>query len=352
MYVFYITLLITFFVSLIARIASGKSGKPNLLLTIIVMSILILVSGVRGGIGDTGAYKQLYRTIVMFGTVPKGSYETGFVIFLTLLTHVSSNPQFMIFVNSLITNFLNIWVLRKYSSSFELQTYMYITSGYYLVTMNGVRQALVAAVLFVSTRFIIEGNFKIYFLITLLMYTFHTSALIMIPVYFMARQEVWSKKTLLLFLALPIAFVFFNPLMSIMFQTIEGTRYASYGGAILTGGEGGASFFRVLVSLVPVVMAFLGRHKLKEEWAESNVFVCMSVMNLLVMTFSLFNWLFARFAFYFQPYNFVLLPYMIKILFNRQEKHLVYFLFIICYFAFFYYEQAITLNINYRSEFF
>jgi transmembrane protein EpsG len=317
-----------------------------------VMGILILVSGLRHGIGDTWAYKQLYKTIIMFGQVPRGSYETGYVVFLTLLTQVSSNPQFMIFVNSFITNFLNIGVLRKYSSLFELQTFMYITSGYYLVTMNGVRQALAAAVIFASTRFIIEGKFKTYLLIILLMYTFHTSALIMIPVYFIARQDLWSKKTLLVFLVLPIVFIFFNPLMSIMFQTMEGSRYASYQGAILTGGEGGASIFRVLVAAVPVVMAYLGRHKLREEWAESNVFVNMSLINLIFMIFSLMNWLFARFAFYFQPYNFVLLPYMIKILFNRQEKQFVYLLFIICYLAFFYYEQALTLGIKYTSDFF
>lgn len=351
MYVFYITLLLTFFIALMARVINGKSGKPNMILTVIIMGILILVSGLRNGIGDTGDYKQLYRTIAAFGYVPKGSYETGFVVFLTLLTHISNNPQFMIFVNAFITNSFNIGVLRKYSSLFELQTFMYITSGYYLVTMNGVRQALVAAVLFASTRFIIEGKFTIYFLITMLMYTFHTSALIMIPVYFIARQEVWSKKTLLLFLILPLIFLFFKPLMSITFQAIEGSRYASYEGAILTGGEGGASVYRVLVSVIPVVLAYLGRNKLKESWPESNVFVSMSVINLIIMIFSLINWLFARFTFYFQPYNFVLLPYMIKNLFSQQEKQFVYVLFIIFYFAFFYYEQALTMGIRYTSDF-
>lgn len=352
MRVFYITLCLIFFVSLMANSLRGRSGKPNLLFTVMIMAILVLVSGLRNGIGDTGAYKQLYRTIVSAGNIPYGSYETGFVVFLTLLTHISINPQFMIFVNALITNVCNIGVLRKYSSLFELQTYMYITSGYYLVTMNGVRQALVAAVMFASTKFITQGKFKTYFLITILMYTFHTSALIMIPVYFIARQEVWSRKTLIFFLLLPILFLFFNPLASIMFKTIEGSRYASYEEAILTGGEGGSSIFRVLVSLVPVVMAFLGRRKLKEQWADSNVFVNMSVMNLIIMIFSLTNWLFARFAFYFQPYNFILLPYMIKNLFNRHEKQFVYILFLVFYFVYFYYEQSVTLGIKYSSDFF
>lgn len=316
-----------------------------------IMGVLVLVAGLRNNIGDTGAYRHLYK-LVGKGLVAEGSFETGFMLFLSLLNQLSSNPQLMVFVTALITNCLIIWTLRKYSSIFELQTYLYITSGYYLVTMNGIRQALVAAILFASTRFIIENKFKHYLLITLIMTTFHSSALIMLPVYFIARQEAWSKKTMLMFLILPIAFLFFKPLMSIIFKTIEGSRYASYEGAIMTGGEGGGNVFRVIIAAIPVVIAYFGRNKLKQAWAESNVLVNMSLINLIIMLFSLFNWIFARFTFYFQLYNFILLPYLIKTIFDREEKQLIYYLLVLFYFAFFYYEQAITLKINYLSDFF
>ncbi|MFZ3172006.1 MAG: EpsG family protein [Carboxydocellales bacterium] len=351
MFIFYLTLLATFILSVMARLTKGKSNQPNILITIVIMGVLILVSGLRNNIGDTAAYQHLY-TLVGNGLVAKGSYETGFMLFLSLLNQISGNPQLMIFVTALITNGLFIGMFRKYSSLFELQTYLYITSGYYLVTMNGVRQALVAAILFASTKFITENKFIIYLLITLIMTTFHTSALIMIPVYFIARQEVWSKKTMILIFALPIVFIFFQPLMSIMFKTIEGTRYASYEGAIMTGGEGGANVVRVIIAAIPVVIAYFGRHKLKQDWVQSNLFVNMSLINLIIMLFSLFNWLFARFTLYFQPYNFILLPYMINTLCNREEKPLIYYLLVLFYFAYFYYEQAITLHINYLSDFF
>lgn len=336
---------------MIDRLTKGKSNEPNILITIIIMGVFILVSGLRNNIGDTAAYSHLYK-IVGDGVLAKGAYETGFIIFLSLLNQISSNPQLMIFVTALITNGLIIGMFRKYSSLFELQTYMYITTGYYLVTMNGIRQALVAAILFASTKFIIEGKFKIYLLITVIMTTFHTSALIMIPVYFIVRQEVWSGKIMILIFVIPIIFIFFQPLMSVIFKTIEGSRYASYEGAIMTGGEGGANVVRVIIAAIPVVIAYFGRHKLKQEWVESKVFVNMSIMNLIIMMFSLFNWLFARFTFYFQPYNFILLPYMIMILFNKKEKQLIYLLFILLNLMFFYYEQAITLRINYMSNFF
>lgn len=352
MVVFYVILLLTFFLSLLARKIYGKINKPSLFITLIITAILVLVSGLRNNnIGDTAAYYYLYK-MVGSGQVLRGSYEAGFILFLSLLQRISANPQFMIFITALITNYLNIWMLRKYNNLFELQTFMYITSGYYVATMNGIRQALVASVLYASTKFIIEGKFLRYLFITVVMYTFHASALIMIPVYFIARQDVWSKKIRAILLILPIVFILFEPLMSTIFETLaaEGSRYASYEASIMTGGEGGTNVFRVFIAAVPVVLAYIGRRKLKKEWPESNVFVNMSLINLIVMMFSLFNWVFSRFQFYFLPYNFILLPYLIKTLF--KEKQLIYFLFILCYSIYFYYEHTLTLNINYVSDYF
>ena len=78
----------------------------------------------------------------------------------------------MVFACALVTNFLNIWTMRIYSKVFELETYMYITSGFYVVTMNGIRQALASAILFAATKYIIEGKFKRYLIVVLLAYTY------------------------------------------------------------------------------------------------------------------------------------------------------------------------------------
>lgn len=351
MLILYITLALTFILSLVARIINDENDKPAIFMTVCVMGVLILVSGLRNNIGDTSAYTYLYK-IVGNGVIVKGAYETGFIVFITLLNQISQDPQLLIFSTAFITNGLHTWVLRKYSSLFELETYLYITSGYYVATMNGIRQALAAAVMFAATRFVIEGKFIKYLLVTLIMYSFHTSALIMIPVYFIARQNAWSKKIMLMILVLPILFIFFQPLMSGVFTVMEGSRYESYKGVIMTGGEGGASGVRAIIAAIPVVMAYFGRHKLKAVWAESNIFVNMSLINLIIMMFSMFNWVFSRFQFYFLPYNFILLPYMVRTLFSKSEKQIIYFLVLGFYFVLFYYEHVVTLGINYKSNFF
>lgn len=351
MYIFYKMMIFIFPLAIMARVYKDKQNRSNALFTLIIMAIFVLVAGLRDGIGDTKAYIHLYKLISSGQYVySEGGYEPGFLYFLYLLTKISIDPQIMIFVTALITNVLNIWTFRLYSSYFELQTYMYITAGYYIASMNGIRQALVASILFACTRLIIEGKFKQYLLIIIIMSTFHTSALIMIPVYFIVRNKAWSKKVLLLIVASTVCLVAFQPVIDIIFKLLEGTKYGAYSNVIDLEHNGGTNILRVMVSAIPVILAYLGRNKLELEWTNSNIYVNMSLINFIIMLFSRYSWLFARFTYYFQLYNFILLPYCIKLLFDKKGKRLIYILFIVCYFIYFVYDTKI-MGINYSSEF-
>ena len=352
MTVFYVNLGVTFILALMSKLhPKGKiDKKPLLFFTILIITVLTLVSGLRNGIGDTGDYKHLYELVATGQEIGDG-FEAGFILLINILVCINTDPQFFIFMLALITNVLNIWIFRSYSSLFELEIYMYITSGYYLVTMNGIRQALAAAIMFGGTKYIINGNFIKFSIVTILASTIHTSAIILIPVYFIVRNEAWSKKIMIIILLSSIGFLFFQPIMQVFFKAAEGSRYAGYEDAIMNGGEGGASILRTIIAAVPVVIAYIGRDKLKEEWPESNVFVNMSLINLIIMTFSLYNWIFARFNFYFQTYSFILLPFCISKLFNKKQKPFIYYSFLICYFIFFYYEHVVALGMVYRSDY-
>lgn len=350
MKVFYLTLISTFIISLIARIIEDKNKRPNLFFSIIVIVILSLVAGLRWGIGDTSNYVHLYSLIGPDYDVFNGGYEPGFIIFLSLLKSISKDPQFLLLATSLIIHISNIWFIRKYSkdSYFELGVLMYISSGYYLTTMNGMRQCLVAAILFAATSFIINGNFKLYLSTCLLMSTFHSSALIMIPVYFIARQEAWSKNIYRVIVLFIIGMFLYDPMIDIIFNLLKGSRYEEYS----SFNEGGANILRVVVQFVPVFLAYIKRDILKEKWPNSNIFINISLVNVIIMGFSLYNWIFARFNVYTQLYTFILLPYILKHCFpNIREKRLVYFCFIVCYFIFFIYEYKISSAVVYKSNF-
>lgn len=349
MAVFYSTLASTYIFYFLARIAYEKRYRLiAILFTTIVALILILVSGLRNeGIGDTGAYMHSYKILAQNIDSFEFGKDFGFNLLSLILIQISSDPQTLLLGIAFITNLFNIIIFNKYKSYLELQVYMYITAGYYTVTMNGMRQCLAAALIFACTPLLIKGNFKIYCILVAIISMFHGSALMLIPMYFIVREEAWSKK-MIMFMTVGIACVFFYQIVSpIFFKVLEATQYAEYSDY----DGGGSSFMRVVVNAVPVILAYLKRKELKECWPESNVFVNISIINTLFVAFGMFNWIFNRFTLYLQLYNFVLVPFIIKNCLKGKEKRLVYFAFIVCYFIFFYYEQVISLNMNYETNF-
>lgn len=338
MRIFYLTTIITFILAIVAIILKDKNQRANLLITILIMSIFTLISGLRDGIGDTYAYVNIYNIIGNDYDIMKSPYEPGFIIFLMLLKNISDNPQLMILVTSLIVNVSNIWVIRKYSENcFEISVFLYIVS-YYIVTMNGVRQSLVASIIFLCTPLIIKRKFKTYALIMIILSTFHASSLIMIPMYFVCIRETWSREVWMTIIIFLITMLFYDQIINVIFKFLGNSKYAGY----KDFNEGGANVFRIAVYFVPVILSYLKREEIK-EWKYSNIFINMSLLNFLIMGFSYYNWIFARFTIYTQLYVIVALPYIIKNCFNNvSEKRILYYSFIILYLIFFIYDCKVA----------
>ena len=313
----------------------------------IVVMTLIIISGLRQGIGDTYFYKHSYELLYENIDSFKIDADFGFSIFSILLMQISSDPQILIFTAALITNLFNCIIFYKYKNYIELQLYMYIASGYYLTTMNGLRQSLAATLLFICTPLIIKGKFKLYLLFILIISTIHASALIMIPIYFIAKQAPWSKKIWVMIMIAIMSALFYDIFIQLLNSFLSNTQYAYY----KDFSEGGSSGIRAIVNLIPAILAYVKRNELKEKWPASNIFINISLINAIFVSFGMFNWIFNRFSIYFQLYNFILLPYIIKNCFKGKEKRVIYFLFLICYFIFFYREQVIGLNMNYTSDY-
>lgn len=315
---------------------------------IIVCVILVLVSGLRINVGDTEMYIYSY-SLIGPGYESNGAYEPGFVLFFKLLKQISSDPQFMLIVTSLIINVCIIFTLWKYSNQyyFEIATFLYIASGYILVTMNGIRQCLAAAIIFACTPILLKGKTKLYIFIIILACMFHSSAFIMIPIYFISRIKPWSKQSILLILATIIAMLLYQPLMGIA-SAILGGKIAEYSKST----EGGASLIRIAIYFVPVILSYLKREELSKGWDKINIFTNITLLSSLVMLFSSINWVFARFSLYLEPYTFILLAYMIKNCFKGSERRVIYYFTIICYTLFFFVECPTNLNnIPYKTNF-
>ncbi|WP_394186443.1 EpsG family protein [Metabacillus halosaccharovorans] len=353
MTVIWATLLVVFIFAFLSRYLPANSAgidysyiKPNKFTLFIVCICLVIVAGLRNTIGDTYFYMQTYATQDFTWEYILENKDPGFGVLQMYLKRISNDPQILIFLTALVTNILIVITLYKYTKMIEISLYVFITSGMFIVSMNGIRQFLAASIIFWATKYLLTGKFKQYFFIVLFASTFHESALILIPIYFIVRREAWTKVTFLILSLAILIVIGFDQFSKILFSAIGNSQYGDYSNF----GEGGANKIRVLVESVPVIIAFFGRHKLRELWPKSDIIVNMSVIGLLFMIIATQNWIFARFNIYFSLYNLILISWIIY-LFKENNRKFIYYGLLVCYLLYFYYEQVISLNLYYRSDY-
>lgn len=354
MTILWINLAIVFIFSLFARYFSKPApisismhlNRPNMIFSFGALMTLILVSGLRSNIGDTYFYKHAYEVNNFSWDQISDQENIGFWLLQKALKNLSEDPQILIFTGAIITNVLIIFTFYKYSRMFELSTFVYITGGLYIVSMNGIRQVMTAAIIFTATKYLIQGNWFKYILVVSFASTLHESALILIPIYFIVRYKAWSKATFILLSLAILIVIGFDQFSSILFSTIKDTQYGHYQGFQ----EGGANVIRVVVYAVPLIIAYFGREKLRGIFPESDYIVNMALIGLVFMIISTQNWIFARFSIYFNLYQLILVSWIVK-LFREKEQRFVYYGILVCYFLFYYYESVISLNIIYKSNY-
>lgn len=347
--VFVLSFFSRFWASAVPSIGSGSPMliiKPNKILVFGVMLVLILVSGLRSNIGDTFFYKHSYEMNSMTWDYIQSQKDIGFGILQMILKQYSNDPQVLILTTAIVTNLLIVIILYKYSRLFELSIYVYITGGLFLVSMNGIRQCLAAAIAFTATKYIINGSWFKYTLVILFASTFHESALILIPIYFLVRYKAWSKATFILLLASVGIVIGFDKFSALLFTAIKDTEYGHY----QNFNEGGANILRVAVNAAPIFLAYFGREKLRRIFPESDFIVNMSIIGFMFMIISTQNWIFARFSIYFTLYQLILISWIVKV-FREKDQKIIYLAILVFYFLFYFYESVITLNIIYKSDF-
>jgi len=320
--------------------------QPNKILAAAAALTLMLVSGLRNNIGDTYLYMHAYEVNAYSWDTFYMEKDMGFVVLQLLLKQISEDPQILIFTTAFVTNMLIAIVLYKYARLYELSMYVYITSGAFTVSMNGLRQFLAAAIIFAATKALFEGRWKTYFAVVLFASLLHQSALIMIPIYFLVRRKAWTLSSFALISTAVLIVAGFDYFSELIFTMLQGTQYGHYN----EFQEGGASFIRVLVTGVPLVIAYLGREKLRAIFPKSDIIVNMSLVSMVLMIISTQNWIFARMTIFFNLYSLILIGWLVK-LFREKEQNFVYLCLLAFYFLFYFIESVVALQLFYSSDY-
>lgn len=357
-------LLAAFFAAMLGTyVTSGRPGlygqpKPNFLFGFFAPAITFTVfSGLRNSTGDTVFYIHSYKLMQEeIGELSYSDYDLLFDKLQVFLIRNGCDYSVFIMLTAIVTLVPIIWVLYKYSMNIGMSVYFFIAFGVYFSTMNGIRQYVAAGIMLLATKFLFSEkriDFIPYVLIALLAAQMHSSALIMIPIYFVVRKRAWSASTFgIIFGSVAVLFLVSQFLPGFL-GMLEDTEFSSYTDDWFTSGnEGGTQIFRILLNCVPTILAAFSYREFRRSGPIGDILVNLSVINAGIYLISSYNWIFARFAIYTSVYYIVLLTNIMMTGFTKSRNSYVKYLSYLLFFLYFIETVNSGRIKRYSSEFF
>lgn len=232
-----------------------------------------------------------------------------------------------------------IWLFRKYSDDYWLCVYLFVASSFPMAwMMNGVRQFAAAVIIYMATPYMVEKQWSKWVFWVLVATLVHQTAIIMLPIIYVALGTAWNRKTMLMLFGAIAAAVMFSTVSGSVDNLLTTAGYATEEYAL----DNGVHPLRVLVNFVPVALAFYGRNDIDLENSPfMNLIVNMSIANFALYLIGMVTSgiLVGRIPAYTNLYSFLLLSNIVSQIFPVSTEKTIKVLMVACYGLFFYVQM-------------
>lgn len=146
------------------------------------------------------------------------------------LYHIGADFQYVYVICCALGYFLLFKSMRDYSANLAVSVLLYFCCGYfYLLGMNQIRQFVAIGVCLFAYRYMASGKFLKFCLCVLLAASFHFTALVMLPAYFLLRMQLKASYFVVAAIILAPFNLFYNDILTFLFVTFRpqyvGTAY-------------------------------------------------------------------------------------------------------------------------------
>lgn len=296
-----------------------KNSNIALGLSVVVFSAVLGLRDEVGGdyLGYVG-YFVTQTPDTLPGEVP---YEIGYFYLIKILKFLGLGaPSLFVASCAIQIFFLSLWVRRfpEFASLFFL---FYFLSLHAFEALNIVRQATAFSIILYATVWIGKQRFGIFCALIVLASTFHWSAMIVLPLYFLAPRRLMTS-TLKQIVIYGAVYVFAGALSQLLFsylpQLASLIGFANHGNVqedlyfAAADGAGLGVVFQIATDL----LVFLLFGRLYEAYRYLNIqihynFFLVGAFFSPVVLFSNYI-LFARLNFYFTSFKFILVVMVVS----------------------------------------
>lgn len=301
---------------LIAGLRSTKVGADT-----------VMYQRIFGWAAAGSSFKQEYFSWHRGGTEPLFYFFTYYLSkivdfngYLTIVATISIAPV--------------MYVIYKYSKNVYFSLLLYIGFGYFAFAMNGIRQAIAIGICMLAFDAAIEKKSKKFIILVLTAVLFHKTALLFVPVYWLANIK--NSENFKYIIATSLVAVF--ALRTALYKFIN--LFARQSFELASDDQGGYRMFLVMLFTLFVGWYYYSRFMKKGDVKRIGQQNSLSWLLLLMLSVATLMWPIAnlnaelnRMYYYYHIFVFLYLPNLVKSL-NRKERWLLVIVFtaISCYY--------------------
>lgn len=266
---------------------------------------------------------QYYDGFQRFSNMSLGSaltegWEPGYVMLNWFISHLGLDYRAFILLTSIFIYFSFCRFFYRYSSCVWLSVVIFIAFGYFFGSLHILRQYLAVSVVLYSYDFILKRRLVPFIVTYLIAVSFHASAILFLPTYFICRRSLHPKTLGLIFAAcLLLAFNLGEVMMSYM---VINEKYAT---VYLDSADGAGRGYSMLI-LLSVIMIVAMLFKPSHFTDKDRTFYWIFFIALCVQPFATVVSVVSRGILYWVVSVTVFLPLIISNIRSKQLRILSY----------------------------
>lgn len=263
------------------------------------------------GSGDLSIYYGVYKSAIdlpLGSLIKKYDWEMGYTIFNKMFAAIIPWPQMILYLEAAFCFICVAVIIYKYSDDLLLAVLIYITLGTMTFQLTGFRQSFAMSICLLSVLCIEKRRFICFVILIALAATFHRTAIVFLPFYFVAKLKPNIRNVILMTIGF-IVISFFLEEITHMANEILDREYSGYWNSVFAG------IVPILFYLCGIVLALI-----YDRQRENHFFLNMLIIGLAIYCMRYVTQAFERIAIYYTPAIIIALPNALDKIKDKQLK--------------------------------
>ena len=265
-------------------------------------------------------------------------FEIGYFILTKICAFFSfSNAKFLFLIACLI--YIPVFkFIYDYSENPFMSTMTYLAFGFFGYSLGIFRQMIAISICLMGFKYVLERKLYYYIIFILLAMTFHTTAIIMLPMYWLNKINLENKFYQILFVEATL-FIFARKIVNVFIFLAP--KYTGYVGGMYD--IHGGSYTMLFILNILFVLSYRCYMIDKTKFDEMSIKALVVAMYLQVVSYSM--QIFGRIVPYYSIYMVLVIPCLIRAIFKKNVLVSRILLIILFLFIFYILTQG-NANLN------